>query len=435
MNQRTSTQKPFFLVAIESKDDACLRALHQWLQPHIPNINLLRIFDEMQKPNCGLLGELLLSRQPVVITAYVEASRVIRALRPSDTMITIEVDHGIAPFKKYSWSKALLESDYYFAPTELLRTRLAELYPEQKQKIFLGAYPRLYELKDRIKQQITEAQIEAAGVSQWHSQAKRQLVVLSWGVKSEALKAMPDDPSIAYLLHPADARTLGEKLFLHAKIVASDQKYTPELIGAATHIYGDHSSLTLEICALDIPVYLFLARTLYRDDYDVENTIFDPRSPEFAIIPHTNLKLSPQQVMNAAELSDALSGKTPAKATLQIPLGMRPKSQDHQGLFRLLDRTVGARKKLNPIKPGEMHRTINSIKVIYALYQNVLNRRPDLPGLLHYVERLAGCSAYDEGWGDRIAAMMSVFTNSSEAKKARHAAIQEAIAAKVSGRS
>jgi hypothetical protein len=301
------TDPSVFLVCAEDKDVYCLSPLLPELQERFGDVTLIpNIKDELLTPDGGALLRLTRSRFPVIISASVSVFTYLSHFRSRESYIAIGIEHGIAPFKGYTYAAHFHNYDAYMSPTELWHDRLVHLYPSYASKFWLGGYPRLSQLADIVRGgEMTHP--EDISLKWINSPAgRRKLVIFSWGVEPNELGRLPDREDVVYLLHPASASLTETVRFEKATCVVSRPALTAFLISNADIVLGDFSSMTLEAAAIGKPVYMFLDRSLYSSDCDLGEDFFCRSSPSFGLIPKTNISLPCEEMGTLEELKSII---------------------------------------------------------------------------------------------------------------------------------
>lgn len=225
----------------ETKEKLSLEAVIQAIKP----LNFeVKLTDVKNKVN----GDVYVYSHPAALEVY--------GKRPA-----LGVEHGISPFKKYTYSKLFCNYDWFLAPTPIWQKRLKDLYNFDS---YLGGYPKLDTYK-RIKK------------------GKKTLVVFSWGVLQDKVKTLPKSDNIIYSHHPTAKKKYG----------------LDKDIG---RVVGDHSSLTLECAFLGYKPRLFLIPEFYKNDVNLPPNFYsDFRSEQ--------IQLDPNRVMtNKETLIDFIKG-------------------------------------------------------------------------------------------------------------------------------
>jgi len=322
------------------------------------------------------------AEMPIIVASSPgSAVRWLEVLRPRWSYHFIGVEHGLSPFKKFTYSDAFLCYDDYFAPSRLWKDRLEKLYPNRRTRFHLGGYPKAI--------QFSAAHAKENNNTLDVVERKSVVVVFSWGVKEEELYKFPDIDDIIFILHPSQEEFEQSKFFKKAKIVKSTFEKTKDIINSASCVYGDISSLTFEVSRL-ITTYYVLDRRLYIDDYDVDDMYMKKTSKDYGRIPETNLWISKEFILDKEDLAEALLGKTPKK---KKPVGLCPiinyingegtEDQCSEGIVRIANfyDSINLREK-------KMSRDSSIVEFIRNAYLTILNREPDLVGMQHYVSKI-----------------------------------------------
>jgi hypothetical protein len=251
-----------FLISAEAKDNHCLAPLLPFLRSAYDNVTAFDFFDDIGSNSGACLKEFATCDFPVAVIASTPMVGFLTLVRPRETFLCIGVEHGIAPFKRYTYDEELLSADFYLAPTEGWAERLRSLYPELQSKVRLGGFPKIEFIKEHTSRRKTVRSRLMSLLRGGASDRKGKiLVVLSWGVDAEALRGLPDTDFIDYLLHPADFRLRDTVPFTKSGLYVSSPDVTYELIANAALIIGDFSSLSLECIYLGKHVLLMIDRT------------------------------------------------------------------------------------------------------------------------------------------------------------------------------
>ncbi len=401
-----------FFIATEEKERYVLGNLLEPLQRRgYETIFIDNFLKDILRGNHSDLVRFVTQELAVLITSQTTARTLAELIRPRDTFLSIGIEHGIAPFKSYTYRPALLESNYYLAPTELWHDRLISLFPEAAQRVRLGGYGRISEIKD-LRGQAGNLMKVPSRYERWHATSKRKLVIFSWGVNGNALESLPDSEDIVYLLHPADVDLYQSISFQHAVPVISTPEDCAYLLAQARFVFGDFSSLTLEAHALELPVIFFLDRSLYSSDCDLDPGFFDPTSPAYAKIPETEFRIPPKCIIGSKQLSHALLADTLHSdilrhernanklsvtsfegedfVPLEVPESLLPPSGDNreitaEAIIQIIQEDPLLRRG------GKLERSrhhLDCAALVAQAYQDVLGRSPDLYGFIHNTEAL-----------------------------------------------
>jgi len=417
------TAADFFLVSYEAKDRLCLETFGPGLADAGARVRSLDIYQELGWSDGATLRAFLDSPFPVAVIASVSAGDVLRTLRPPDTFLCIGVEHGFAPFKRYTYGRSLLQADYYLAPTRGWAERLVRLHPDQRAKVRLGGYPKLEAMRQLVGTALPTADDEAPS-----GQSGKMLVILSWGVDQAALSRLPDHGFIDYLLHPADRHKVSADCLTQARVHVSRPELTMRLIADAEAIVGDFSSLTLECLYLGKPVHFLFDRSLYAGACDVDEEFLDRESAEFGRIPFSAERILPACTMDAEAFRQAIDADGDlvafqARAPLaRFPVSFMPPepgANQHCGVAEMLKivEEETARRAALPVAGtarADSRAVLNDVKLITRIYHSALGRAPDLKGLQHYRRMLGAKSERSCADAATIAAQLC---DSPEARK------------------
>lgn len=402
-----------FLVMVQDKDRYCLEPLTDALSKVFRSVSLAGTetlgpeIDDLARATC-----------PVVISSSLFALEFVRFLRAGQPFLSIGVEHGIAPFKGYSFSEKLLEHDMYIAPTALWADRLKVRNPGRASRLALGGYPRLDTLAG-----LRAAQAKAGDTGPYWPgvpDGERKLVILSWGLRPLEVSKLPDREDVVYLVHPAETRKAPKITFKRSKVVVSDPESAAALLAHADQAFGDFSSMTLEACALGVPTAMFLIRDLYIPKYDLPDAFFDRADPAFAGIPHTKHQFKPADILDADGLNAALNRTGKAKGgkahtiNAQLPAGILPPEGSSADTIADIVRSVVLRDYAERVRTTPAINRAGILRFVTSLYHEILGREPEQAGLMHHARALA---AYDKPDPMRAAQMMVTFASSPEGQK------------------
>lgn len=146
----------------------------------------------------------------------------------------IGVEHGIAPFKMYTYGKHFLNYDYFLAPTPIWQKRLKDLY---NYECYLGGFPKLDKFKN-------------------YKTGNKTLVIFSWGVNFDKVNKLPKLENVIYTFHPTAKKKFG-------------------LSNNIGNVIGDHSSLTLECAFLGLKPKFFIIRDFYNSNVNLPKVYFE----------------------------------------------------------------------------------------------------------------------------------------------------------------
>lgn len=377
-NLPVSTSEIFFL-ACEEKDVMSLLPVWQAVSQTRPDANFCTFGFTSDHSN-SVLERIIAARFPLIVAASpASVDRILRSLRPRWSFWLIGVEHGISPFKEFTYSSAFLIYDDYFAPSRLWLDRLQKIYPSAKTRFHLGDYPKANSFSQIEKRYIDlekNDQIKDSNV----------LVILSWGLREDAFFSLPDQENITYLLHPGQAEFQESIPFIRASVLWSKGELATKLVGEADVVFGDLSSLTFEV-ALARSTYLFMSNDLYIDNYDIDPNILDPQSALFGCVPGTDYSVDRQFILSLDELKRALCiGELKDK----LPLSFEPVLMPH---LQQSDRQMTVEGIINLAKISEtLHEKLGAapfearlVRFVRASYRAILGREPDAHGLQEYI--------------------------------------------------
>lgn len=339
---------------------------------------------------------------PLVVCSSLSGLRYARFIRGGDKFISVGVEHGIAPFKRYSYTRGLLAYDGYMAPTVLWAERLKRLFVKHADRVFVGGYPRLEHLAALRNRQMAEAPGAEGPPS--------LVVVVSWGTSVEALEALPSAPGLTYLLHPAVTGGHTSLMKRRPDVVASTPERAAALLSRAGLLLGDFSSMTLEACHMGVPTYMFLCRELYRSDCDLPPDFFERGDAGYGAIAHTGESIPRDGLLdfqtlcaalrNFAEGGDTrafLSGLGVRPLGDALPEGVMPPSGD--AVAAILDgvRRVTARAAVRPaVVPGG--RRYQTVREMALTYLEVAGRPMELKTLADQIKAWPADARPDREW-------------------------------------
>lgn len=374
-----------YILGLEEKDTYCLSPLEEALKANFERVFFIKdLINEIQKPNFGLAGQLAQEKFPITISSSINILDHIAPFRNRASYMSIGIEHGIAPFKMYTYGAHFQKHDAYMAPTKIWLDRLKRLYPENKDRFLLGGYPRLEHLRDlRVKPPRDNGSLPY----HWRCSGpgQKKLVIFSWGVKKEALEALPDKEGIVYLLHPASVKLSHEVKFEHASCLLSEPDLTSDLLATTDRVYGDFSSMSLESLALGVPVHIFIDRILYENNCDLGEGFFKRGNEAFGRVPHTMRKLDLDQIINAKELSESLAADIdtdlPPPSTRLDPELLPPIVQDNRELcanaiFDFVEQNYD-RMVANAVREPGWQDRLAFMRFLGSAYQAALGRRYD----------------------------------------------------------
>ncbi|MBV1833585.1 DUF4214 domain-containing protein [Novacetimonas pomaceti] len=364
-------------LACEEKDLMSLLPIWSAVHAELPHARLLTM--GCSSPySSGSLADIVSMPFPVIVSSSPgSAVSYLNCLRPRWSYYFIGVEHGLSPFKKFTYSDAFLVYDDYFAPNALWQQRLEELYPGTKTCFHVGDYPKSKYLISNVARKLP--------LSKNSIKKLKCVVIFSWGVVGDSLYSLPDSPWITYLLHPSQADFSRPSPFRYANIVRSSEETTLSVLDDADLVFGDLSSLTFEIAPVR-PTWLFIDRNFYIADYDIDDGIMDPKNEKFAQVPCTNYKIGRQFILSRKELIRALmNGSAPDKlcldkeVTLMPALSKRDRDLCTAGILDIFSR-------LTTTETQEVLMADDAaVEYIRNVYLQILGREPDPEGLQHYL--------------------------------------------------
>ena len=382
-----------FLVSSEYKDIYCLSPLIDELKKNFHKIHEISLNYINNQLNTGFeraLNMFCKADRPLVIFCSPFVLPILGLLRPRDSFDCIGIEHGLAPFKRHTFGRHLLDADYYIAPTRLWAERLQKLFPKQASRVKLGGFPRLEVLREMRDLSATDKISSITTAEKWSaSSGKRKLVILSWGTNSKALDLLPDQPNIAYLYHPADTSGLAKRKSKKCSLFISTPELSSKLLACADEVYGDFSSLTLEALALGICVHVFIDRSFFVSDTDLPGAFFDRKSSNFGRIPKTESYFLPEATLNATELSSRLETQENSPGSVcidDLPNGILPPTDIDNRILctnAICEIAANLPEKATPYLRLD-NRGSDGLFFLLSAYSEVLGRPADLRGLLHY---------------------------------------------------
>lgn len=137
----SGTNKEVFIFALERKDVACLDPLLNELKRlssnvfFIPSPSSRDLFNTFDR---NVLHRFCGADFPIAVISSSEMRKIISLFRQDGTYQVVNIEHGVAPFKSYTYGPHLVASDHYIAPTKLWAERLQRLYPDQAHKVRVG---------------------------------------------------------------------------------------------------------------------------------------------------------------------------------------------------------------------------------------------------------------------------------------------------------
>jgi len=170
--------------------------------------------------------------------------------RRMDNATYIYAEHGIAPFKGYSYSAHYKNYDHVMLPSNFLRDRVENLHGKLK-SVDITGYPVISTVK------VLESDIDILFAPTWshnfdHIRAAQELVeaCVNSGLR------------IAYVGHPDSLSSLAQEL--KEKLVEVEDIYVA--LGRSKSVITDFSSVGIEAAVLGIPVMLMSIFSL--DDFE-----------------------------------------------------------------------------------------------------------------------------------------------------------------------
>lgn len=381
----------YLFLAFEDKDVYCLKpimreVLRQGLKSDILSFNLR---------NSQALYRLARSEFPVVICSSLSALNVAKIVRGNLPALYFGVEHGISPFKKYTYSSHFLKYDRYFSPTELWNNRLLELYPEGGGKFVLGGFPRIEDIKNTQD----ESNGDNFSLEEWgwgYGTHNKRLVIFSWGIDPEVVGKLPDEHGIVYLFHPASRSQVNRLSFSKSKVAVSTPEISSNLVFYADTVYGDFSSFSLEAMALGKKVRVFICRELYLNDCGMEtgDGFFDKFSDSFFKIPHYENDLIKDNVISSLP---ELTGELCCEIYDEVgsfnvfPEVAFPPVVDGAAKF-MVDKIISqsrclARAMSFTINKDDLREREDALYFIFNAYDYILKRNPDIKGLESKLEQ------------------------------------------------
>lgn len=258
---------------------------------------------------------------------------------------------------------------------------MAHLYPHARTRFHAADYPK-------TRQFLALAEPKNKDLSR-EGNLPNTVVIFSWGVREDALFSLPDRKGVTYLLHPAQTTFSRPAPFLHAQVLRSTTDTTLRILGNSDRIFGDISSLTFEMAAI-LPTWLFIDRSFYIDEYDIEDEIMDPNHVQFACIPQTEYQIDPSFILDRAGLVAALTNGSEPVAT---PLGqetmlvptLKTEGPDlcTSGILEICTRLAQELSIRGTLMPD-----VAAAEFIRNAYLQILGREPDLAGLSNYMKKM-----------------------------------------------
>lgn len=368
-----------YLFSSEKKDRHCLDPIVRHLSEDFDGVYHLS-FDKI----CSDMERFSVEECPVAVFSSLTAYDFAKFVRGGRPFISIGLEHGVAPFKAYTYNPRFLEYDCYISPTHLWAKRLSALHPRYASSFAEVAYPRMDDLVARCEEKRGRAHPAWSSVEP----NRRDLVILSWGVDFSTVRRMPDRAGVVYLVHPSMAKAARRTKLSQAKIVVSTPSDAAELIVGAARIFGDFSSMTLEAAVVHPSVFMFLDRRFYGSDCDLKPSFFDRSSAEFGRVEHVEFSLPRDHLLDVDGLKRALLGdvlKPEAALASWAVEGLLPKATGEHGprvsevVKRVTEALLPGKRKLAAMSPALL-----ALKTVEAAYYDVLGRRPDYPAALSH---------------------------------------------------
>jgi len=397
-----------YLFSSEQKDKYCLSPIHNGLADYFESVASLS-FDNI----CDEMAEFSVAECPVAVFSSISAYDFAKFIRGGRPFISIGLEHGVAPFKGYTYNSRFLEYDCYISPTRMWADRLARLHPRYAKKFAHIAYPRIDDLSDLAKQPwpVHSAWGKAPA-------AQRDLVILSWGVNFSTLRRLPDREGVVYLVHPSMWKAAARTKLSHARIVVSEPDVAASLVSQASRIFGDFSSMTLEAALLNNQTFMFVDRRFYGSDCDLAPEFFDRAHDGFGSVQHTGFALPKKYVLDLQGVCDALGGQYPepeAAVASWAPSGMLPELSGDQGaraaavIASVVKGLWEEKRELACMSPNLL-----AMKVVDAAYREVLGRQPDYPAALAHARNWL---ASDAPRPAKTLSLYNTFAQSAEGKR------------------
>lgn len=244
IREKTSLNTSPCLVAVSG-------SLKEWrvLSIIVANLVAKGIKCDLYKENDSAFNEYI-SQKDNLCFIIASADTFFLCERRVDNARYIYAEHGIAPFKGYSYSAHYKNYDHVMLPSNFLRSRLEELHGPL-QSVDIVGYPVISTVNIKIPD------IDILFAPTWshnfdHIRAAQSLVETS----------VESGLRIAYLGHPDSL--IGLNQTLRNKLVEVDDIY--EALGRSKSVVTDFSSIGIEAAVLGIPVMLMPIYSL--DDFD-----------------------------------------------------------------------------------------------------------------------------------------------------------------------
>jgi len=383
--------RSIFFIASEEKEYVCLAPLYSEVSKSKISVKIFKFFEEAETSGSGFLS-FLDDPYPIVVVATPSTLHYISSVRPRWSYTAVGCEHGISPFKKFTYSDGFLDYDHYFAPTALWLNRLQALYPDRRTHFHQGDYPRLEELKGDV-QRLQGTDPPDRLPESWRNENPkiRQLVVFTWGIDEQALRSLPDKNGIVYLLHPAQAELTQNVSFENASLLVSKPEITSALIAFANVVFGDLSSLTLETAYMHPKTYLVLDRALYIKDHNLDEELLDRGSKYYAMIPQTDLRIEDRYILDLSNLRRCLADGEVEDSFSALSLNARllPPNRSRENSF-CAEGIMEIANSIHEYKAGWEQRDYRSVvpKFLVEAYRAILGRDPDHEGLRTYMQIL-----------------------------------------------
>lgn len=371
-----------YLFSSENKDDYCLEPVSSYLKKQFKSVDVVR-----SGAFCDKIAEFSVDPCPVAIFSSLLAYDFALFARGGRPFVSIGLEHGVAPFKNYTFNPRFIEYDCYISPTALWADRLARLSPMYANKFQHVAYPRLDDLADRIQAENSDAHSAWRGVNP----KSRDLVIFSWGLDFSSLRQMPDRAGIVYLVHPAMAAKAKDVSFQAAQVVVSTPAAAASLLHGAHRVFGDFSSMTLEASAFNERTYMFIDRRFYTTGCDLKPEFFIRGNAGFGKIEDTPFRLPEKHVLSFDGLAKALDGKAVSSSDAiraWAPRGLLPVvTGDHGSRAGRIVADVVRRVWPEKYKFGRMSPSLRAIQIVEGAYKDVLGRTPDYPAAFTHAKK------------------------------------------------
>lgn len=379
---------PVYLFSYEEKDTHCLSPIVDALGDYFSSVRIVScddLGDDMARFSADICPVGVFSS----VLAY-DFAKFIRAGRP---FISIGLEHGVAPFKAYTYNDRFIEYDRYISPTKMWADRLSGLHPRYADKFLTVSYPRMNDLQERVEKYRHSVHEAWSGAPI----GSRDLVILSWGIDFSALKQMPDREGIVYLVHPAMFRAVGRAKLDLARVIVSDPDVAASLIASAGRIFGDFSSMTLEAACLNANTFMFLDRRFYDSNCDLSPEFFDHGAPGFGKVESAGFSLPREHILDLQGLAGVLGGDAIAETAAVAswaPSAMMPEVT-HDQSARAATAIAEVVSALWPQKrlSGMMSPSFMALKAVDSAYRDVLGRKPDYPAAITHAKNWLDSSA------------------------------------------